>query len=85
VTATRATVSTRTELLVRDGDGRLVYRFTLPCDPVADPAYLNALASGESVAAIACERPGSAKVFYAKTLDELRAWAEKVRGGDSRP
>jgi hypothetical protein len=29
---------TRTELVVRDGDGKLVYRLTLPCDPVADPA-----------------------------------------------
>jgi hypothetical protein len=37
---------TRTELLVRDGDGKLVYRFTLPCDPVADPTYLAALVAG---------------------------------------
>jgi hypothetical protein len=33
VTATRATVSTRTDLVVRDGDGKLIYRLTLPCDP----------------------------------------------------
>jgi hypothetical protein len=33
---------TRTELLVRDSDGKPVYRLTLPCDPVADPAYLKA-------------------------------------------
>jgi hypothetical protein len=55
--------------------------FTLPCDPVADPDYLKALVAGEQVAAIACERPGSAQVAYAKSLDELRAWAEKVRSG----
>jgi hypothetical protein len=76
-----ATASTRTELLVRDGDGKLVYRFTLPCDPVADPEYLAALVAGKQVSAIACERPGDAKVFYAKSLDEVRAWAEKVRKG----
>jgi hypothetical protein len=80
VTPTRATASaTRTELLVRDGDGKLVYRLTLPCDPVADPAYLEALVAGESVSAIACERPGTPQVYYARTLDELRKWAEKVR------
>jgi hypothetical protein len=77
--ATRPTVS-RTELVVRDGDGQLVYRLTLPCDPVADPGYLEALVAGQRVAAIACERPGTAQVFYAKSLDELREWAEKVRG-----
>jgi hypothetical protein len=86
VTPTRATASaTRTELLVRDGEGKLVYRFTLPCDPVADPGYLKALVAGEQVAAIACERPGTANVFYAKTLDELKAWAAQVRGGDGQP
>jgi hypothetical protein len=37
------------------------------------------------VSAIACERSGDAKVFYAKTLDELRAWAERVRDGDGQP
>ena len=67
-----------TELVVRDGDGKLVYRFTLPCDPVADPTYLAALVAGERVAAIACERPGTAQVFYARTLDELR---ERARSG----
>jgi hypothetical protein len=77
--ATKATASTRTELLVRDGDGKLVYRLTLPCDPVADPAYLKALVAGEQVSAIACERPGDAKVVYAKTLDEVLAWAEEAR------
>jgi hypothetical protein len=81
VVATKATVSTRTELLVRDGDGKLVYRLTLPCDPIEDTTYLAALVAGEQVAAIACERPGDAKVFYARSLDELRAWAEKVRDG----
>jgi hypothetical protein len=85
VAATRATVSTRTELLVRDGDGKLVYRFTLSCDPVANPAYLEALVAGQQVSAIACERPGTAQVFYAKTLDELRAWAARVRSGDGWP
>jgi hypothetical protein len=43
--------ATRTELLVRDGDGKLVYRFTLPCDLVADPDYLKALVAGQQVAA----------------------------------
>jgi hypothetical protein len=61
------------------------YRFTLPRDPVADPEYLAALVGGQQVAAIACERPGTAQVFYAKTLDELRAWAARVRGGDGWP
>jgi hypothetical protein len=79
--ATKATASTRTELLVRDGDGRLVYRLTLPCDPVANPAYLKALVAGEQLSAIACERPGDAKVAYAKTLDEVLAWAEEARKG----
>jgi hypothetical protein len=74
-------MGTRTELVVRDGDGRLVYRFTLPCDPIADPDYLLALVAGQRVAAIACERQGSAQVFYARTLDELREWAEGVRKG----
>jgi hypothetical protein len=83
--ATKATASPRTELVIRDGDGRLVYRFTLPCDPVQDPAYLKALVAGEHVSPIACERPGDAKVFYARSLDELRAWAEKVRGGTGQP
>jgi hypothetical protein len=72
------------ELLVGDGDGKLVYRLNLPCDPVADPAYLKALAAGEQVSAIACEQPGSAKVFYAKTIDELKKWAARVRGGDGQ-
>jgi hypothetical protein len=85
VTATRATVSTRTELLVRDGDGKLVYRLTLPCDPVADPSYFAALVAGEQVAAIACERPGTAHVFYARSIDELKAWAARVRVGDGWP
>jgi hypothetical protein len=58
-----------------------VYRFTLPCDPVEDTAYLKALVAGERVSAIACERPGDAKVFYAKTLDEVRTWAEEARKG----
>jgi hypothetical protein len=58
-----------------------VHRFALPCDPVADPAYLKALVAGEQVSAIACERSGDAKVFYAKSLDELRAWAEGARKG----
>jgi hypothetical protein len=79
--ATKATARTRTELVIRDGDGRLVYRFTLPCDPVEDTAYLKALVAGERVSAIACERPGDAKVFYAKTLDEVRTWAEEARKG----
>jgi hypothetical protein len=69
-----ATAPGRTELLIRDGDGRLVYRVTLPCDPVADPAYLKALVAGQQVSAIACERPGDAKV-------ELRTWADKMRSG----
>jgi hypothetical protein len=34
---------------------------------VADPAYLKALAAGHQVSAIACERPGSAQVFYTRT------------------
>jgi hypothetical protein len=68
--------------VVRDGDGQLVYRFTLPCDPVADPDYLAALVAGQRVAAIACERAGTAQVFYAKSLGELREWAARVRGGD---
>jgi len=42
---------------------------------------LKALVAGEQVSAIACERPGDAKVFYAKTLDEVRAWAEEARKG----
>jgi hypothetical protein len=78
--ATRSTG--RTELVVRDGDGQLVYRFTLPCDPVADPDYLAALVAGQRVAAIACERAGTAQLFYAKSLGELREWAARVRGGD---
>jgi hypothetical protein len=49
--------------------------------PVADPAYLKALVAGQEVSAIACERPGDAKVFYAKTLDEVRTWAEEARKG----
>jgi hypothetical protein len=77
-------VSTRTELLVRDGDGRLVYRFTLPCDPVEDTAYLKALAAGQQVSAIACERPGTAHVFYAMTL-ELRASASRRTTNGRRP
>jgi hypothetical protein len=76
-----ATASTRTELVIRDGAGKLVYRFTLPCDPVADPTYLKALVAGQSVAAIACEGPGSSNVFYARSLDDLRKWAEDVRRG----
>jgi hypothetical protein len=51
------------ELIVRDSDGRLVYRLTLPCDPVVDTAYLAALVTGKQVSAIACERPGTAQVF----------------------
>jgi hypothetical protein len=46
VVTTKATVSTRTELVIRDGDGKLVYRLTLPCDPVVDPGYLAALVCG---------------------------------------
>jgi hypothetical protein len=75
------TLQLRPSRVVRDGDGRLVYRLTLPCDPVADPAYLKALVAGEQVSAIACERSGSAQVFYARSLDELRAWAEEARKG----
>jgi hypothetical protein len=82
--ATKVTATTRTELVVRDCDGRLVYRLTLPCDPVADPAYLAALVAGQQVSAIACERPGSAQVFYARTIDELTMWAARVRGGDGQ-
>jgi hypothetical protein len=78
-TATRSTG--RSELVVRDGDGRLVYRLTLPCDPIKDTAFLAALVAGKQVSAIACERAGDAQVFYARTLDEVREWAEKVRGG----
>ena len=63
------------------GDGKLVYRFTLPRDPIADIEYLSALVNGHQVAAIACERSEDAKVFYVRTLDELRAWAERVRSG----
>jgi hypothetical protein len=33
----------RSELVVRDADGRLVYRLTLPCDPIEDANYLVAL------------------------------------------
>jgi hypothetical protein len=62
-----------TELIVRDGNGKLVYRLTLPCDPVADSDYLTALVAGQQVNAIACEGPGTAQVFYAKTRDEVRA------------
>jgi hypothetical protein len=40
-----------------------------------------ALVAGQQVAAIACERSGEAKVFYARSLDEVKAWAEKVRRG----
>jgi hypothetical protein len=47
-------------------------------DPVAD---LAALVAGQQVSTIACERPGSAQVFYARTLDELREWAEEARNG----
>jgi hypothetical protein len=61
-----------------------VYRLTLPCDPVTDPAY-RALVAGQQVAAIACERSGDAKVFYAKALDELRAWAATVWGREGQP
>jgi hypothetical protein len=78
-------VSTRTELVIRDGNGRLVYRFTLPCDPLADPAYLKALVAGEQVNAIACERAGDATVFYASSLDEVREWVDRVRGGEGQP
>jgi hypothetical protein len=67
------------ELIVRDSDGRLVYRRTLQCDPVQDTAYVATLVTGKQVSAIACERPGTAQVFYAKTLDELRDWAARVR------
>ena len=63
------------ELVVRDGDGKLVYRLTLPVDPIADPAYFMALVAGQQVTAIACERSGNAQVFCAKTLEELRTWA----------
>jgi hypothetical protein len=58
-----------TELVIRDSDGKLVYCFTLPCDPIPDPAYLAALVNGQKVSAIACERPGTAQMFYARTLD----------------
>jgi hypothetical protein len=47
--------------------------------------HLAALVTGKQVSAIACERPGTAHVFYAKTLDELRGWAARVRGGDGQP
>jgi predicted RNA-binding Zn ribbon-like protein len=70
------------ELVVRDGDGKLVYRFHLPCDPIEDADYLAALMAGDQVHAIACERPGHARVFYAKTRDELRKWADRVRRGE---
>jgi hypothetical protein len=69
-----------TELVIRDSDGKLVYCFTLPCDPIADPAYLAALVNGQKVSAIACERPGTAQMFYARTLDELRAWGGAGEG-----
>jgi hypothetical protein len=52
---------------------------------LADTGYLRALVAGEQVSAIACERSGEARVFYARSLDELRAWAEKVRGGRGQP
>jgi hypothetical protein len=51
----------------------MVYRLTLPCDPVADPAYLKALVAGQQVAAIACERR-TPRFFYARSLDELKTW-----------
>jgi hypothetical protein len=70
----QATVST--DLVIRDGDGQLLYQFTLPCNPVADPGFLKALVAAEQLSAIACERSGDGTVFYAKTLDELRAWAD---------
>jgi hypothetical protein len=69
----------------RDADSRLVYRLTLPCDPIEDTTDLAALVAGQCVAAIVCERPGMAQIFYAKTLDELRGWAARVRGGDGQP
>jgi hypothetical protein len=49
------------------------------------PTFLAALVAGKRVNAIACERPGTAQVFYARTLDEVSEWAEKVRGGDGQP
>jgi hypothetical protein len=54
---------------------------TLPYDPIEDANYLAALVAGQRVSAIACERPGSAQVFYARALDELKEWAEGVRKG----
>jgi hypothetical protein len=60
-----------------------VYRLTLPCHPIAGTSYLAALVAGQKVNAIACKRSGSAQVFYAKALDELRAWAAPVRGGEN--
>jgi hypothetical protein len=53
----------------------------------AERGYLAALVAGEQVAAIGCERPGSAQVFYARSIDELRKWAEKgaPRRSSSRP
>jgi hypothetical protein len=44
-------------------------------DPIEDTAYLAALVAGKQVSAIACERPGVAQVFCAKSLDEVREWA----------
>jgi hypothetical protein len=73
-----------TELVIRDDEGQLVYRFTLPCDPIADVEYLAALVAGQQVGAIACERSGDPDVFYAMTLDEMRAWAARVRGGATK-
>jgi hypothetical protein len=43
-----------------------------------------ALVAGEHVSAIACERLGTAQVYYARTLDEMKAWAARVRGGDGQ-
>jgi hypothetical protein len=58
---------------------------TLPCDPIEDAAYLAALVAGKQVSAIARERPGNAQIFYARSLDELREWAARVRGDDGQP
>ena len=44
-------------------------------------AIAESILRNQQVTAIACERSGSAQVFYAKTFDELRAWAERVRSG----
>jgi hypothetical protein len=38
-----------------------------------------ALVAGKQISAIACERPGTAHVFYANTRDQLKEWAEGVR------